>query len=316
LGGYLLRRLLSLIPVVFGVTVLVFLIIHLTPGDPARIMLGAAGRPEDVENLRHELGLDQPIYVQYGRWIERAAHGDLGRSIALRRPVLDEVVARFKNTLLLSTAAMLVSFPLGIAIGVVSAVRRGTLLDRVAILLATFGLSLPSFWFGMVLIMIFTVELRWLPGTGMTSPIGGGGIADIAKHMVLPTLALSVIPLAVIARYTRSAMLEVVSQDFVTTARAKGVSERRVILHHVFRNTLVLIVTMLGLQVGFLMAGAVYVENVFSWPGVGQLLVDAILKRDFPLVQGGVLLVALSYVGINLLTDLVYAYLDPRIRLS
>ncbi|MGH2617761.1 MAG: ABC transporter permease [Thermomicrobiales bacterium] len=316
MGGYLLRRLLSLIPVVFGVTVLVFLIMHLTPGDPARIMMGAAGRPEDVENLRRELGLDQPIYVQYGRWIERAAHGDLGRSIALRRPVLDEVVARFKNTLLLSTAAMLVSFPLGIAVGVLSAVRRGSLLDRVAILVATFGLSLPSFWFGMVLIMIFTVELRWLPGTGMTSPIGGGGVSDIAKHMVLPTLALSVIPLAVIARYTRSAMLEVVAQDFVTTARAKGVSERRVVLHHVFRNTLVLIVTMLGLQVGFLMAGAVYVENVFSWPGIGQLLVDAILKRDFPLVQGGVLLVALSYVGINLLTDLVYAYLDPRIRLS
>lgn len=316
MGGYLLRRLLSLIPVVFGVTVLVFLIIHLTPGDPARIMLGAAGRPEDVENLRRELGLDQPIHVQYARWIERVARGDLGRSIALRRPVLDEVVARFKNTLLLSTAAMLVSFPLGIAVGVLSAVRRGSFLDRVVILLATFGLSLPSFWFGMVLIIIFTVELRWLPGTGMTSPIGGGSPADIAKHMVLPTLALSVIPLAVIARYTRSAMLEVISQDFVTTARAKGVSERRVVLDHVFRNTLVLIVTMLGLQVGFLMAGAVYVENVFSWPGVGQLLVDAILKRDFPLVQGGVLLVSISYVGINLLTDLVYAYLDPRIRLS
>lgn len=316
MGGYVLRRLLSLIPVVFGVTVLVFLIIHLTPGDPARIMLGAAGRPEDVENLRHELGLDQPIYVQYARWLERAAHGDLGRSIALRRPVLDEVISRFKNTLLLSTAAMLVSFPFGIAVGVLSAVRRGSLIDRIAILFATVGLSLPSFWFGMVLIMIFTVQLRWLPGTGMTSPIGGGDVADIAKHMVLPTLALSVIPLAVIARYTRSAMLEIVSQDFVTTARAKGVSERRVILRHVFRNTLVLIVTMLGLQVGFLLAGAVYVENVFSWPGVGQLLVDAILKRDFPLVQGGVLLVALSYVGINLLTDLIYAYLDPRIRLS
>jgi peptide/nickel transport system permease protein len=316
MGGYLLRRLLSLVPVVFGVTVLVFLIIHLTPGDPARIMMGVAGRPEDVENLRHELGLDQPIYVQYARWLERAAHGDLGRSIALRRPVLDEVVARFKNTLLLSTAAMLVSFPLGIAIGVLSAVKRGSLVDRLTIFLATFGLSLPSFWFGMVLIMIFTVELRLLPGTGMTSPIGGGGPVDIAKHMVLPTLALSVIPLAVIARYTRSAMLEVVSQDFVTTARAKGVTERRVVLNHVFRNTLVLIVTMLGLQVGFLLAGAVYVENVFSWPGVGQLLVEAILKRDFPLVQGGVLLVALSYVGINLITDLIYAYLDPRIRLS
>jgi peptide/nickel transport system permease protein len=316
MGGYLLRRLLSLVPVVFGVTVLVFLIIHLTPGDPARIMMGVAGRPEDVENLRHELGLDQPIYVQYVRWLERATHGDLGRSIALHRPVLDEVVARFKNTLLLSTAAMLVSFPLGIAIGVLSAVKRGSLIDRLTIFLATFGLSLPSFWFGMVLIMIFTVELRLLPGTGMTSPIGGGGPGDIAKHMVLPTLALSVIPLAVIARYTRSAMLEVVSQDFVTTARAKGVTERRVVLQHVFRNTLVLIVTMLGLQVGFLLAGAVYVENVFSWPGVGQLLVEAILKRDFPLVQGGVLLVALSYVGINLITDLIYAYLDPRIRLS
>jgi peptide/nickel transport system permease protein len=316
MGGYLLRRLLSLIPVVFGVSVLVFLIIHLTPGDPARIMMGAAARPEDVEILRHELGLDQPIHVQYLHWVDRAAHGDLGRSIALHRPVLDEVVLRFKNTLLLSAAAMLVSFPLGIGIGVLSAVKRGSLVDRVAILLATFGLSLPSFWFGMVLIMIFTVELRLLPGTGMTSPIGGGGVADIAKHMVLPTLALSVIPLAVIARYTRSAMLEVVSQDFVTTARAKGVTERRVIMQHVFRNTLVIIVTMLGLQVGFLLAGAVYVENVFSWPGVGQLLVEAILKRDFPLVQGGVLLVALSYVGINLLTDLFYAYLDPRIRLS
>lgn len=316
MGGYVLRRLLSLVPVVFGVTVLVFLIIHLTPGDPARIMLGAAGRPEDVETLRRELGLDQPIYVQYARWIERAVHGDLGRSIALHRPVLDEVVSRFKNTLLLSAAAMLVSFPLGIAVGVISAARRGSLLDRIAILLATFGLSLPSFWFGMVLIMIFTVELRLLPGTGMTSPIDGGGVVDIAKHMVLPALALSVIPLAVIARYTRSAMLEVISQDFVVTARAKGVTERRVIVHHVFRNTLVLIVTMLGLQVGFLLAGAVYVENVFSWPGVGQLLVEAILKRDFPLVQGGVLLVALSYVGINLLTDLAYAYLDPRIRLS
>ena len=316
MGGYLLRRLLSLVPVVFGVTVLVFLIIHLTPGDPARIMMGAAGRPEDVETLRKELGLDQPIHVQYLQWLERAAHGDLGRSIALRRPVMDEVVSRFKNTLLLSTAAMLVSFPLGIAIGVLSAVKRGSLVDRLTIFLATFGLSLPSFWFGMVLIMIFTVELRLLPGTGMTSPIGGGGPGDIAKHMVLPTLALSVIPLAVIARYTRSAMLEVVSQDFVTTARAKGVKERRVVFHHVFRNTLVLIVTMLGLQVGFLLAGAVYVENVFSWPGVGQLLVEAILKRDFPLVQGGVLLVALSYVGINLITDLIYAYLDPRIRLS
>jgi peptide/nickel transport system permease protein len=304
------------IPVLFGVSVVVFLIIHLTPGDPARIMLGAAARPDDIALLRHELGLDQPVYVQYARWITRALQGDLGRSISLKRPVLGEVALRFKNTILLSSAAMVVSFTLGIAIGVMSAVRRGSLLDRLAILLATFGLSLPSFWFGLMLIILFSVRLRLLPGTGMASPIGGGGVGDVARHMVLPTLALSVIPLAVIARYTRSAMLDVISQDYVTTARAKGLTEHVVVVRHVLRNTLVLIVTMLGLQVGFLLAGAVYVENVFSWPGVGQLLVDAILKRDFPLVQGGVLLVATSYVAINLLTDLVYAYLDPRIRLS
>ncbi len=316
MGAYLVRRLISLALVVFGVTVVVFLIIHIAPGDPARIMLGAAARPEDLATLRHELGLDQPVYVQYATWIGRAVHGDLGRSISLHRPVLNEVVSRFKNTLLLSVAAMLISFPLGIGIGVVSAVKRGAFIDRLFILLATTGLSLPSFWFAMVLIIVFSVKLRWLPGTGMTSPLGNGGALDVAKHMILPAIALSVIPLAVIARYTRSSMLEVISQDFVTTARAKGLTDYAVVIQHVFRNTLVLIVTMLGLQVGFLLAGAVYVENVFSWPGVGQLLVNAILKRDFPLVQGGVLLVALSYVVINLATDLTYAYLDPRIRLS
>ncbi|HEU0116298.1 MAG TPA: ABC transporter permease [Thermomicrobiales bacterium] len=316
MGHYLLRRLISLALVVFGVTVVVFLIIHIAPGDPAQIMLGAQARPEDLVTLRHELGLDQPVYVQYATWIDHAVHGDLGRSISLHRPVLNEVVSRFKNTLLLSIAAMLISFPLGIGIGVVSAVKRGALLDRLFILLATLGLSLPSFWFAMMLIIVFSVKLRWLPGAGMSSPIGPGGPLDVAKHMILPAIALSVIPLAVIARYTRSSMLEVISQEFVTTARAKGLTDYAVVIRHVFRNTLVLIVTMLGLQIGFLLAGAVYIENVFSWPGVGQLLVNAILKRDFPLVQGGVLLVALSYVVINLLTDLTYAYLDPRIRLS
>ncbi len=316
MSGYLIRRVLSVVPVLFGVSVVVFAIIHITPGDPARIMLGAAGRPEDVATLRHELGLDRPVHIQYVRWVGRAMQGDLGRSIALRRPVLDEVLQRFKNTLLLSSAAAVLSFSLGIALGMLSAVKRGSIFDRLAMLLATFGLSLPSFWFAMMLIIVFSVRIRLLPGTGMTSPIGGGGFGDVAKHMVLPTLALAVVPLAVIARYTRSAMLEVVAQDYVTTARAKGLAERAVIMRHVMRNTLVVIVTMLGLQVGFLLAGAVYVENVFSWPGVGQMLVVAILKRDFPLVQGGVLLVAASYVAINLLTDLIYAYLDPRIRLS
>ena len=177
---------------------------------------------------------------------------------------------------------------------------------------ATWGLSLPSFWFGLILIMLFSLKLKWLPGTGMTSAINGGGTLDVGKHLILPAIALSVVPLAVIARYTRSAMLEVLGQDYVRTARAKGLAEQVVTWRHVFRNTLVAIVTMLGLQIGFLLAGAVYVENVFSWPGIGQMLVDAILKRDFPLVQGGVLVVASVYVVVNLITDLAYAFLDPR----
>jgi peptide/nickel transport system permease protein len=316
MSHYLLRRILYMVPVLLGVSIVVFTLIHLTPGDPARIMLGAAARPDDVVRLRHELGLDRPVYVQYFSWLGRLVQGDLGTSISLHRPVLDEVLERFKNTLILSGAAMLLSFSIGIAMGVLSAVKRGSIFDRLTMFIATFGLSLPSFWFAMMLIIIFSVKLRFLPGTGMTSAIGGGGLADVAKHLVLPSIALAVIPLAVIARYTRSAMLEVIAQEYVRTARAKGLTEKNVITRHVIRNTMVVIVTMLGLQVGFLLAGAVYIENVFSWPGIGQMLVNAILKRDFPLVQGGVLLVATSYVVINLITDLAYGYLDPRIHLS
>jgi peptide/nickel transport system permease protein len=316
MSHYLIRRLLYIFPVLLGVSVIVFTLVHLTPGDPARIMLGAAARPEDVARLRHELGLDRPVYEQYFSWLGRVLQGDFGTSISLRRPVLPEILERFGNTVLLSSAAMVISFSLGIALGVLSAVKRGSLFDRLVMLLATFGLSLPSFWFAMMLIIVFSVRLGVLPGTGMTSSIGGGGVLDIARHMILPAVALAVVPLAVIARYTRSAMLEVIAQDYVRTARAKGVAERSVITRHVLRNTMVVIVTMLGLQIGFLLAGAVYIENVFSWPGIGQMLVTAILKRDFPLIQGGVLLVASSYVVINLITDLAYGYLDPRIHLK
>lgn len=316
MGNYLIRRLLWMIMVVIGVSIIVFSLIHITPGDPAQIMLGPSAAIEDVEALRHQLGLDQPLVLQYGIWASRAARGDLGESIVLRRPVMEELTGRFRNTALLAIAAILISFSLGIATGVLSAVRRGSALDRLVMLLATFGLSLPTFWFGLMLIILFSVRLGWLPGTGMTSAVGGGDALDVARHLVLPALTLSVVPLAVIARYTRSAMLEVLGQDYVRTARAKGLSERSVTWLHVFRNTLVALVTMLGLQIGFLLAGAVYVENVFSWPGIGQMLVDAILKRDFPLVQGGVLLVAIVYVLVNLVTDLLYAALDPRIALA
>ncbi len=182
--------------------------------------------------------------------------------------------------------------------------------------MATGGLSLPSFWFALVLIVVFSLKLRWLPGTGMASAVNGGGVLDILRHLVLPAVALAVIPLAVIARYTRSAMLEVSNQDYVRTARAKGLPERVVTVHHAFKNTLVVLITMLGLQTGFLLAGAVYIENVFSWPGIGQMLVNGILTRDFPLVQGGVLIVATTYVVINVITDIAYVYFDPRVRLS
>lgn len=315
MAQYLIRRLLSMLAVLLGVSILVFGMIHITPGDPARIMAGAAAGEESVQALRRQLGLDRPVHVQYLLWIGNVLRGNLGESIVLRRPVLDEVVQRFGHTVLLASGAIVISFAVGIAIGVMSAARRGSLIDRATIVLATVGLSLPSFWFGLVLIIVFSLKLGVLPGTGMTSPVGGGGVLDIARHLLLPSSALAVVPLAVIARYTRSAMLDVIQQEYVTTARAKGLAELRVLGRHVFKNALVAIVTMLGLQTGFLLAGAVYIENVFSWPGVGQMLVDAILKRDFPLVQGGVLLVATTYVLINLATDLLYVYMDPRIRL-
>lgn len=316
MANYLVRRLLWMIFVLIGVSIIVFGLIHLTPGDPAQIMLGPSASMDDVRELQHQLGLDRPVVVQYGHWIGQAVQGDLGQSIVLRRSVLGEVVDRFGNTALLAGTAMVISFTIGIVLGVISAVRRGSSIDRLVILAATGGLSLPSFWFGLMLIILFSVGLGWLPGTGMTSAVNGGSVIDIAKHLILPSVALAVVPMAVLARYTRSSMLEVLGQDYVRTARAKGLSERIVIGRHVFRNTLVALVTMLGLQVGFLLAGAVYIENVFSWPGIGQMLVDAILKRDFPLVQGGVLLVATVYVVVNLATDLLYAFLDPHIRLT
>jgi peptide/nickel transport system permease protein len=313
---YAVRRLLMMLLVLLGVSVVVFGVIHITPGDPARIMLGPSAREQDVQKLRSQLGLDQPIYVQYLHWLGNAVQGNLGDSIVLRRSVLQEVVQRAGNTLLLAVSAMCIAFPLGILIGIASAVGRGSAFDRLAMLLATLGLSLPSFWFALMLIILFSVTLGVLPGTGMASAVDGGGPVDVLRHLILPSLALAVVPLAVIARYTRSAVLEVINQEYVTVARAKGLRERMVLSRHVLSNTLVVTVTMLGLQVGFLLAGAVYIENVFSWPGIGQMLVDAILKRDFPLVQGGVLFVATTFVLINFATDLLYGYLDPRIRLA
>ncbi len=311
---YLAQRLLLLVLVLLGVSLLVFVVTRLTPGDPARVLLGPRATEEQVAQLRVAYGLDQPIQVQYVVWLGRILRGDFGESIQLHRPVLGEVVERFRGTLILALAAMAVSFSVGIAFGLAAALRANTFADRALMSLALLGISLPPFWVGLILIIAFSLVLRWLPATGMFSPTGGGDIPDVLVHLVLPAVSLAVVPLAVIARLTRANVLEVLNQLYVRTARAKGLQSHTVVMRHVLRNTLIGTVTILGLEAGWLLAGTVYIETVFAWPGIGAMLVNAILQRDYPLVQGGVLLVATVYVLINLGTDILYLYLDPRLR--
>ena len=311
---YLLQRLVLVVLVLLGVSVLIFVVTRLTPGDPARVMLGPRATEQQLEQLRVAYGLDQPVYVQYVSWLSHIAHGDLGESIQLHRPVANEVAERFRATLILAIAAGVVAFGLGITFGVVAAVRANSVLDHALMTVALLGISLPPFWIGLIFIITFSLLLRWLPATGMLSPTGGGGLDDVLPHLVLPTISLAVVPLAVIARLTRANMLEVLNQLYVRTARAKGLPPLAVVVRHAFRNALVGTVTLLGLEAGWLLAGTVYIETVFAWPGLGSMLVNAILQRDYPLVQGGVLLVATTYVLIILATDALYVYLDPRLR--
>jgi peptide/nickel transport system permease protein len=311
---YLAQRLLLVVVVLLGVSLLVFVVTRLTPGDPARVLLGPRATEEQVAQLRTLYGLDQPIHIQYLSWLGRIVRGDLGESIQLHRPVLNEVVERFRGTLILASAAGLVSFSVGIAFGLFAALRANTFVDRALMSVALLGISMPPFWVGLILIITFTLVLRWLPATGMFSATGGGDLPDLLVHLVLPTVSLAVVPLAVIARLTRANVLEVLNQLYVRTARAKGLRPRTVVWRHVMRNTLVGTITILGLEAGWLLAGTVYIETVFAWPGLGAMLVQAILQRDYPLVQGGVLLVAAVYVLINLVTDVLYLYLDPRLR--
>jgi ABC-type dipeptide/oligopeptide/nickel transport system permease component len=311
---YLLQRGSLVVFVLFGVTLLVFLITRLTPGDPARVLLGPRATEEEVARLRANYGLDEPLYVQYATWLGHIVRGDFGDSIQLHRPVLAEVVERFRGTLLLATSAMLVSFTFGLGLGVLAALKANSAWDRGLMSLLLVGISLPPFWVGLVLIIAFSLWLRWLPATGMVSATGGGGPLDVGTHLILPTLTLALVPMAVIARLTRANVLEVLNQLYVRTAHAKGLRSSTVVWRHVLRNTMIGTVTILGLQAGWLLAGAVYIETVFAWPGLGSMMVSAILQRDYPLVQGGVLLVAGIYVLINLATDTLYLYLDPRLR--
>lgn len=331
---YILKRLLGLLPVLFGITLLVFMFLHLIPGDPATVLLGERGTPEQVEILRSRLGLDRPLPLQYLAFLASLIRLDLGHSIISGIPIADEIITRWPATFELSVAAMLVALLLGIPAGILAAVRKNSWLDNLTMSGSLIGVSLPVFWLGLMLIYLFAVYLKWLPPSGRISVDLGFGFGQIAgtyvldallrlnwavfrdaiAHLILPALTLGTIPLAIVARITRSAMLEVLSQDYIRTARAKGLPEYSVILKHALKNAFLPIVTTIGLQFGTLLGGAILTETIFSWPGIGSWIYNGILTRDYPIVQGGVIFVAVTFVLINLLVDISYAFFDPRIK--
>jgi ABC-type dipeptide/oligopeptide/nickel transport system permease component len=348
LTRYAIRRVISLIPTLLGVSIIVFLFLRLIPGDPAVAMLGEHAAKENVERIREQLGLNRPLFLdpealrqgsvkgffdtQYIRYLGRLVRGDLGNSIHRRIPITDTLKERFPATVELAVLAMVIAVAVGVPAGVIAAARRNTAADFGTTVGALIGVSMPIYWLGLMLIMLFGVALHWLPSGGRLNPairletvtnfyvldsiITGNNeaLVDSLKHLVLPALALATIPLAIIARMTRSSMLEVLQEDYIRTAHAKGLRERVVLARHALKNAFLPVITIIGLQTGSLLAGAVLTETIFSWPGIGKWVYDAILARDYPIVQGGVLLVALIFVGVNLLVDLSYAFLDPRIH--
>ena len=313
MGRYILFRAAASVPVLIGITVIVFVILSLIPGDPATAILGSYATPENVARLNAQLGLDRPLVQRYFIWLGNLLQGDLGRSFSLNRPVIDEILERFNATLILSGLAFVMCSVLGILAGVISATRQYGLADKLITFSVLVGISVPSFFLGMMMILYFAVNLRWVPASGMYALYGGGDLPDLLHHLVMPATALAVVATGVVARMSRSAMLEVLRLDFIRTARAKGVRERRVITRHALRYAIVSILPVLGLQAGFVLSGAVYIEIVFQWPGIGRMLVVAILTRDIMLVQGGVLFVAACYVLFNIIVDLAQLWLDPRL---
>ncbi|MEU5160925.1 ABC transporter permease [Streptomyces sp. NPDC020875] len=312
---FTLRRALQMIPVVIGVTIATFGLGQIIPGDQATALLGPTSSEEDRQALRADLGLDEPALSRYFSYLGNLFGGDLGRSLSFGRPVSEVISERLLNTVLLSGTAIVVATLAGVAIGTWAAMKPGSLRDRGLTVGVLFLNSVPSFWFGLVLIVVFSLQLRILPATGMTS-IGGGGPLDVAAHMVLPVITLSAWSLAVIARMTRSAVLEVIGNDYVRTARSRGLGELRVVTRHVLPNAMPSVITVIGLQAGFLLSGAVLTETVFSWPGIGLALHQAVSTRDIPLVQGGILVIAVAFVLINFLVDVAQAYFNPKIKLA
>ena len=339
--SYIFRRLLVLIPTILGVTLLTFSLIRLIPGDPVEVMVGERSLdPEMHAAALKRLGLDQPLYVQYGRYLGQLLEGDLGVSLKSQATVWSEFKALFPATLELATMALLIALVLGMVAGVMAAVKRGTWLDHTVMTAALTGYSMPIFWWGLLLILIFSVGLGWTPVSGRLDllydvpphtgfmlwdawlaqradpEVNSGALWDAVRHLILPAIVLGTIPLAVIARMTRSSMLEVLREDYVRTARAKGLSPMRVIFVHTLRNALIPVLTVVGLQVGTLMGGAVLTETIFSWPGIGKWLIDAIGRRDYPVVQNGILLVATLVILTNFVVDILYGVANPRIRVQ
>jgi len=303
---YISLRILFALPALWLIVTMVFLLAHIVPGDPVQQMLGEGARAEDLEQLRHALGLDVPIAVQYGRYLQGVIHGDLGESFRFREPVSRVVLEHYPATLELALVALLVCVAIGIPAGLLAAERRATATDRTVGVFTLFGLSVPNFALGPVLILVFSVLLGWLPVSGRGGP----------AHLILPAVTLGASLAAILTRMVRTSVIEELSSDYVRTARAKGLSSAAVLFRHAFRNALIPVLTILGLQFGTLLAGTIVTETIFSWPGIGRLAVQAINARDYPLLQGCILLIAVSYVLVNLLTDFVYALIDPRVRLE
>lgn len=309
---YLLNRLAGLVAVMFLVATIVFVILRLTPGDPAAVMLGPQASQQDIDTLRARLGLDQPLPVQYATWLGQLARGDLGQSIFLDKPVLAALADRAEPTFWLTLMSLAIASAIALPVGILSAVRRGTALDQSVVTFSMFTSSVPSFWLGLLLMQIFSVRLGWLPVAGYGGP--DASIATRLSHLVLPAIVLGLVNSALITRFIRASMLDVLRDDYVRTARAKGLPERKVILKHAARNALIPILTVLGLTTALLVSGAVVTETVFGLPGVGSLVVSAVLRRDYPVIQGALLVIAAIYVLINLFIDLLYLLVDPRVR--
>lgn len=314
--GFLLRRLAALVPVLIGVSVVIFLLMHLAPGDVTTTLLGPQATEADRVALRRTLGLDQPVPVQYARWVARIAEGDLGTSVATSRPVAALIVPRFLNTALLAAASLALAVAIGYGAGLLAALRPRSVLDRVLTGVTLLFGSTPPFWLGLVLVLFFALRLRWLPVSGMTDMAGEGGVLDVARHLVLPTVTTALGPAAIITRLVRSSVLEAIGRPHVRVARAKGLGRGALLRRHVILNALPPIMTITGLQLGYLLGGALFSEVVFAWPGLGSLLYDSITARDTPVVQATTLLIALLFVLVNVLVDLVNAALDPRLKES